>query len=158
MHAHPLELRQRIVDAYDRGEGSVRELAERFDVAPNTVQNYLTLRRRTGNVEVVAQQKNGPAPSIDARGLKILQALVLADNDRTIEEYIVQYAAKTKIRVSHSVMVRGLKRAGLVRKKRHYELRSKTVRRSSGHGKTSSAAPDGTALKSSSLSTSSART
>jgi transposase-like protein len=36
MSLYSLDLRRKIVDAYDRGEGSVRDLAERFDVAPNT--------------------------------------------------------------------------------------------------------------------------
>jgi len=42
MEPYGLDLRTRIVEAHENGEGSVRELAERFAVAPNTVQNYLT--------------------------------------------------------------------------------------------------------------------
>jgi transposase len=47
---YPIELRHRIVDAYTHKEGSVRALAKRFAVAPETVRNYLNLVRRTGSV------------------------------------------------------------------------------------------------------------
>ena len=45
---YSLDLRRRIVAAYQNGEGSIRELAERFSVAPNTVQNYLRQVRTSG--------------------------------------------------------------------------------------------------------------
>ena len=48
--AYTIELRRRIVRAYAQGQGSVRELAKRFAVAPNTVQNYRNLLRDTGSL------------------------------------------------------------------------------------------------------------
>ena len=48
MRPYSTDLRERIVDAYHKAEGSVRELAARFKVAPKTVQNYLNLRRKLG--------------------------------------------------------------------------------------------------------------
>ncbi|WP_437762770.1 transposase [Sorangium sp. So ce764] len=54
-------MRTRIVEAYDNQEGSVRELAERFAVAPNTVQNYLNLRRQTGSL--TPHPSGGAVPS-----------------------------------------------------------------------------------------------
>ena len=41
-----LDLRRRIVRAYNRKEGSVRTLARRFAVSPTTVQTYLNLLTR----------------------------------------------------------------------------------------------------------------
>ena len=43
MKAFSLDLRQRIVEAYERGEGSQRSLARRFAVSPNGLPpTYLT--------------------------------------------------------------------------------------------------------------------
>ncbi|AKT41627.1 helix-turn-helix domain-containing protein [Chondromyces crocatus] len=145
MGPYPIELRQRILDAYDRGEGSVRELASLFDVAPNTVQSYITRRKRTGNVSPTPQTKRGPDPSIGEDGLKLLRMLVSAQNDRTIDEYIALYEAETHSHVSRSVMVRALKRAGLVRKKRHYVPANKTGLRFNERGKRFGAARVGMA-------------
>jgi transposase len=41
MKPYHTDLRKRIVDAYQKAEGSVRELAVRFKVRPGTVQDYL---------------------------------------------------------------------------------------------------------------------
>ena len=57
MKAYHLDLRQRIVDAYQKAEGSVRELAARFKVAPRTVQNYLNLKRETGSVSTAMKME-----------------------------------------------------------------------------------------------------
>lgn len=45
------DLRQRVVDAVDRGEGSQREIARRFGVSLSFVVRLLQHRRRTGGLE-----------------------------------------------------------------------------------------------------------
>ena len=67
-----LDLRVRIVEAYERGEGSVRELAERFMVAPKSVQTYRKLWKVTGSVL--------PRPHGGGRGRKIDDALLRLRN------------------------------------------------------------------------------
>lgn len=49
--AHPRALRQRVIDAYDNGEGTYAEIAERFSVGVASVSRWLALERYTGNVE-----------------------------------------------------------------------------------------------------------
>ena len=53
MRAYGLELRRRIVAAYQNGEGSLREVAERFAVAVVTVRDYLALHRTTGSLALL---------------------------------------------------------------------------------------------------------
>jgi transposase len=48
MRLYSLSLRRRIVDACTRGEGSMRELAERFTVALFSGQSYVLLARTKG--------------------------------------------------------------------------------------------------------------
>lgn len=124
MSGHPLPLRQRVVDAYDRGEGSVRGLARIFGLSPTTVQSYLGRRDSQGTLEP-DPRRNGPKPLIDATGLRRLRAIVEGSRDRTIDEYVALYAEATGVRVSHSVMARALGRADLRRKKRAFTLPSK---------------------------------
>lgn len=63
-----LDVRVRIVEAYQCGEGSVREVAERFKVTPKTVQTYRKLWKMTGSIQ--------PRPHGGGRGRKIDDALL----------------------------------------------------------------------------------
>ncbi len=116
MRPYSLDLRQRILDAYDAKEGSVRELAERFAVAPNTVQNYLSRRRDTGQIAPKAATRHGPARALEAGHEHALRALVAEKNDRTDAEYARRLAARTGKRVSRLVVNRAWRRMGFTRK------------------------------------------
>ena len=50
--ARPLskELREKIVSAYERGVGTINEVAEIFDITPRTVAKYLQIHRETGDL------------------------------------------------------------------------------------------------------------
>ena len=111
-----LDLRQRIVKAYENREGSVRELAERFDVAPNTVQDYRTLHRATGSL-VPRTRTNGPPPTIDGQALQGLRSLVEEAPDATLEELADALARRHHVAVSGSTVSRALRRLKITRKK-----------------------------------------
>ncbi|WP_437987878.1 helix-turn-helix domain-containing protein [Sorangium sp. So ce117] len=87
-----LDLRERIVKAYENGEGSVRDLAEQFEVAPKTVQSYLTLYRTTGSVAPRPRangprpRANGPRPKINGQALDHLRSLVATSSDATLDD------------------------------------------------------------------------
>jgi transposase len=49
--AYSADLRQRVVDAVDRGEGSQREIARRFGVSLSFVVRMLQRRRSSGGLE-----------------------------------------------------------------------------------------------------------
>jgi transposase len=51
MRPYSTDLRQRVLAAYRRGEGSIRELADDFEIAASTVESWLALTRATGSVE-----------------------------------------------------------------------------------------------------------
>jgi len=51
MKAISLDLRQRIVDAYDAGEGTRQQIADRFKVSVHMVKKLLAQRRRIGSIE-----------------------------------------------------------------------------------------------------------
>lgn len=111
------DLRERVLVAYEHGEGTAAALARRFRVALNTVKNWVRAAEREGR-RVAKPLGRGPAPRLGAAERAVLRQLVAADNHATLAEYAAQLQAQTGVRVSRPVLCVTLKRLGLVRKKR----------------------------------------
>jgi transposase len=75
MRAHSLDLRQRIITAYEKEEGSIRELAKRFSVSKNSVHNLIKLYRATGSIEPIPSDV-GAKPKFNDQHLLELEALL----------------------------------------------------------------------------------
>lgn len=84
--SYSLDLRQRVWNAWQKGEGSQRELARRFAVSLSFVRDLSRRFRASGSV---APQPHGGGrpPLADAAALERVQALVAARNDATNDEY-----------------------------------------------------------------------
>lgn len=134
MGPYSLDLRQRIVDAYNNREGSVRELAERFAVCPNTVQNYLTRVRITGSLAPYPHS-GGVPPKLEKPSELQIRALEEEKNDRTLAELAKQVERRCHVHVSRWTMGRTLRRMGITRKKSRSERASRTGRTSSKRGR-----------------------
>lgn len=117
MRPYALDLRTRIVDAYDNKEGSVRDLAERFAVAPNTVQNYLSLRRKTGSLEPLPSGGGGAEPLINEQGLQEVRRLVSEFPDASETELARAFEVRQRVMVSRATIGRARRRLGMTRKK-----------------------------------------
>ena len=50
MQAYSLDLRQHVVRAYEQGQDSIAEIAERFGVGPTFVKKMLRQHRETGEL------------------------------------------------------------------------------------------------------------
>ena len=50
MEAYSRDLRERVIEAYDAGRGSSRQLADVFGVSSAWIRKLLRLRRETGTV------------------------------------------------------------------------------------------------------------
>ncbi len=132
MTALSLDLRSRIVAAYHAAEGSIRELARRFKVAPNTVENQLKLERETGGL---APRPHGGAPPrrLTDEGVQHLRVLVEEKNDRTLAELVDLMAERHQVSVSETTIAKALHdKLGLSRKKKRYVPASRTGPTSSG--------------------------
>jgi transposase len=107
------DLRQRILDAVDRREGSRRQLAARFSVNLSTITRLLQLRRQTGSFEP-RPHAGGAEPTLDREGLERLRKLVEETPDATLEQL------KQGLGISGSIMIvwRGLEKLGITRKKK----------------------------------------
>ena len=107
---YPLELRRRIVRAYDNSEASIRTLAQRFAVSPNTVQNYLRLRRTTGSL-APRPHRGGPKPRVDPQQRDDLLRMIRERPDATLAELAHAFASQYQAQVSPQTIARTLQRA-----------------------------------------------
>jgi transposase len=85
MPAYSQDLRQRVIDAVERKEGSIRQIARRFVVSLSFVVRLLQLHRRTGSVEP-KPSAGGRRPALGPDDLERLKELVRQQPDATLEE------------------------------------------------------------------------
>ncbi len=119
------DLRERVLTAYEAGEGSQAEVARRFRVGERTLSRWLLAVRSEG--------RRGPKVPARGRALvggaaAVLIELVGEQNDAKLAEYAERLAARTGVRRSLAALCRALKRLGLARKKRRFGLPSRTGR------------------------------
>ena len=116
MRAYSRDLRQKVVDAYDRGVGSQRQIAETFGVSRSFVEKLLQRRRTTGNIAPLPHG-GGVKPVLDDEALALVRQLVKEEPDATLEELCEAVNRQRGVRVSVSNMCTRLKHIGLPRKK-----------------------------------------
>lgn len=80
-----MDLRQRIVEAYDAGEGTRQEIAERFKVSVHMVKKLLVQRRNLGSIEP-QRHLCGRKPKFKEQDLRWLKEAVSKRPDITLEE------------------------------------------------------------------------
>ena len=113
---YSLDLRQKIVNAYDQGDLSQRSLAKQFGVAKSFVQKLLKQRRETGSIAPRVREEQTP-PKLNDDHRIILAELVEATNDSTLAELCHQIHEKTGVRVGTTTMHNTLKQMNLTVKK-----------------------------------------
>src|SRR3954454_24561237 len=113
MTPYSQDLRQRIVDTIQRGDGTIRQVAERFLVSISFVTRLLQLYRGTGSVEPRPHGGGHPAV-LTPEDLERLRELIRQRPHATLEE------CRTHLGASCSLMTisRALSRLGLPRKKK----------------------------------------
>ena len=126
MKAYSLDLRQKVLRACDQQLGSQRAIAALFGVSQSFVEKLLHRRRTTGAV-AARPHGGGARPSCDAEALALVQRLVEAQSDVTLEELCAQLSQQRGLRVSRPTRSRMLQRLGWPRKKSHSRPRNATA-------------------------------
>jgi transposase len=110
-----VDLRVRVVAAYEAGKGSLHEVAEDYDVAVNTLLAWRTLRAQTGDLR--PRPHGGGNPSkVQAREERWLREWLQAKPDLTLPELVERFARKG-VELSQMAVSRALRRLGITRKK-----------------------------------------
>ena len=117
MRPYSLALRQRVWDAWQRGEGSQRQLAARFSVQLTFVRNLLRLYRQSGSLEP-RPHGGGRCPLADGAGLERLGRLVAQRPDDPLDEHRERLAAEGGLAMSRATLARALQRLKLTVKKK----------------------------------------
>lgn len=116
MRAYSLDLRQKVVAAYERGESTIEEIATLFSVGPTFVKKMLRLHREGDDLSPLPHG-GGHTPKLSDKHLQMLQAEIRRNNDVTIEELRVLLRNKASVEVSQPTVSRALTRLNLPRKK-----------------------------------------
>jgi transposase len=137
MQPYGMDLRGRVLDAYRRGEGSIRELAEQFELAPNTVQRWLTRFNTAGTVAPLPHG-GGANARLTPHDLSVLWRLVTEDSDATLATLASRLAHATRCHVHRSTISRALARLDVTQKKKR-STRPSGIARMSGASAVTSA-------------------
>jgi transposase len=113
MSAYSHDLRQRVLDAVERGEGSLRQIARRFVVSLSFVVRLLQIHRRTGSI-APKPHRGGHPPALGPEQLERLRELVRQQPDATLEEL----QKRLGVACSTAAICRALNKLGLPRKKK----------------------------------------
>jgi transposase len=113
MRPYSMDLRQRVAQAVDRQEGSLRRLARRFCVGLSFVSRLLRRRRQAGTL-APKPHGGGQRPALDEQALQRLRQLVQEQPDATLQEL------RDRLAVPCSIMAvwRALRTLKITRKKK----------------------------------------
>src|SRR3954470_16485873 len=113
MTPYSQDLRQRILETIERGEGSLRQIARRFLVSLSFVTRLLQVQRSTGSPRPRPHGGGNPG-KLSPQDLERLRELVRQQPDATLEEL------RQRLGVACSTMTisRALRQLGLPRKKK----------------------------------------
>jgi transposase len=110
------DLRQRVVTAYEDGEGSFRELGLRFGVGEASVNRWVALKRKTGDLR--PKPRGGSQPKLTEDQRLVLRQWVEAECDLTLAQLADRLRTQCDVVLSISAVSRTLLRMGFTLKKK----------------------------------------
>jgi len=112
------DLRRKFLSAYDQGEGTLEELAERFVVSVGWGKKISAQRNRTGQAERVPHRA-GRKPHAGAAARQQILVWIEAKPDLTLAEIQDRLRSQAAVRLSIPQIWRLLRTMGLRLKKSH---------------------------------------
>jgi len=116
--AYSDDLRRRFLSAYEQGEGTLEELAERFMVSLAYGKKLRGQLQRTGQMERVEQRRGTPRKLLD-QPREQLRHWLIAVPDLTLDQLQQKLGEDCGVQISRAQVARALKRMGLRLKKSH---------------------------------------
>lgn len=133
MQAYSLDLRQRVVSAYENGVETILEVAERFSVSPSFIKKLLARKRSTGGIAPVGH-RGGQKKRLSDKDRQWLLKTVLAEPDMTLADLQERMKKEKSVSVSVPTLSRELRRLNLRRKKNLWSLVKGTSEKERGIG------------------------
>jgi len=113
-----LDIRQRVIVAYNSGKYSMKEVAARFLIGRSTVLKLVHQCHETGSVAPLKVGARALPIWTDEATHEIVRHMVAENNDRTLAEYCDLLEEQSGVRISISQMCKLLFQLKLFRKKK----------------------------------------
>ena len=128
------DLRRKFFQAYDRGDGSLKELAKRFGVSEDWAKKLSARRIKTGQIDLRAW-RHGPQSRVTAAVREWIEQQMRRQPDLTLRELQQRLEREHRLRLSVGWIWILLRRWGLRHKKNRSAPRSRTRAKTSGDGR-----------------------
>lgn len=126
MKPYSLDLRQKVVETYEAGGISQRQLAQNFRVTASFVQDLLKQKRELGTIAPKVRTEQTPT-KLNAEQLDVLRQLVEAQPDATLAEFQEQLQQKTGVLIGIATVDR------MIRLKLKLTLKKKSLSNQKGN-------------------------
>jgi transposase len=128
------DLRRKFLQAYDKGKGTLQELADQFGVSLGWAKKVSARRTRTGQIDLQPWRR-GPQSRVTAAVQQWLGKQIAQQPDLTLVELQERLQQKQGLRLSIGRLWLGLQQMGLRLKKSRSTPKNKTVRKRNGGGR-----------------------
>lgn len=132
--AYSNDLRRKFLEAYDAGEGTLKELAKRFRVSLSWGKKISARRTRTGEVDA-PQWRHGPVTRVTPAVQEWIREQIRRQPDVTLRELQERLEAGRHLHLSAGWLWLTLRKLGLALKKNRSMRRSRTVNKRNGSGR-----------------------
>jgi transposase len=129
------DLRRKLLEAYEAGQGSLRELAQQFRVSWGYSKKIRVQQLRSGRKERTQQKRHGPEGRVTPQVQQHLRSAVRQQPDLTLAELQQRIQRNTGVELGRSWLWVWLQRLGLRHKKNRSAHRNKRPPRTSGGGR-----------------------
>jgi len=111
--AYSNDLRRKLLEAYEEGQGTLEELAERFSVSEGWAKKISAVYNRTQKMERPAGAKRGRESRVTAEVEEYLRKVVTSKPDSTLEELRTRLNQDKQVQISIGWLWLVLRRLGL---------------------------------------------
>jgi len=115
--AYSIDLRLRVVKAYENSKKTQKEIAELFGLGIATFNRYWKQYKKTGDV-APSDYKRGRKPKVGEKQILRIKKLVLQQPDASLNELCQCYNRSRKEKIGTSIMSRAICKLGFRRKKK----------------------------------------
>lgn len=133
MQAYSLDLRARVVNAYEKGGNTIAAIAEHFAVGQTFLKKMLRQKRETGSLERVPRGA-GAKPKLSGPQRQWLAKQIQEVPDATLAELQERLAQEKHVVISTATVCRELKALRLPRKKNQWQQQKETTTSGRGFG------------------------
>jgi transposase len=132
--AYSNDLREKFLQAYGKGKGTLEELAARFEVSVGWAKKVSARHTRTGEISLPVWRR-GPRSRVTAEVVDWLRRQIRDQPDVTLAELQQRLEKAKSLRLSIGRLWLALRDAGLKLKKSHSTPPSRTAKKRSSVGK-----------------------